>query len=146
MDPDDVVAVKSTSSAKAGVSSGANATKTDAVISGQDDNAGSEDACAKAVTTLAKTGAVTNDDGWNPLVDMRCKGIWSQVIPGRPMNQIIQKLHQLRKPFRALNKQSFADIDKKEVDLRERLDVIQSLLAQNHSDSTLQQEEKKAPL
>ncbi|KAK7255941.1 hypothetical protein RIF29_29370 [Crotalaria pallida] len=59
-------------------------------------------------------------------------------IAGTLMYQVCKKLGMLKKPFSDLNKRKFTEIDKKKCDLRNRLDFIQSMLAQYPSDAMQQ--------
>ncbi|KAK7243438.1 hypothetical protein RIF29_38234 [Crotalaria pallida] len=70
------------------------------------------------------------------------KANWNQYQSVNLMAQCIKNLCNLRKPLRELNKNSFADIDKKEADIREQLDQVQALLVQDPMDDALQNEEK----
>ncbi|KAK7290075.1 hypothetical protein RIF29_04239 [Crotalaria pallida] len=52
-------------------------------------------------------------------------------------NNICRKLHLLRKPLSVLNRCHFSDIDKRELDLREKLDNIQHEFIQRPLDTEL---------
>ncbi|KAK7256465.1 hypothetical protein RIF29_29915 [Crotalaria pallida] len=57
-------------------------------------------------------------------------------------HKVCSKLRLMRKPLSNLNKEAFANIDKREMDLRDRLHCIQTELMSRPLDVTLQAEEK----
>ncbi|KAK7274473.1 hypothetical protein RIF29_15564 [Crotalaria pallida] len=65
----------------------------------------------------------------------------SQEDAGSMMFQICRKLQLLKAPLRNLNSQHFAYIDKKEADIRDRLDLVQKELIQQPDDIALQKTE-----
>ncbi|KAK7267634.1 hypothetical protein RIF29_20312 [Crotalaria pallida] len=58
------------------------------------------------------------------------------------MYQVCRKLRGLQKPLRELNRRAYGDIDKKELQLRDELDAVQSSLVNSPDNIQLQQKEK----
>ncbi|KAK7281911.1 hypothetical protein RIF29_10282 [Crotalaria pallida] len=68
--------------------------------------------------------------------------VWSQQIEGSLMFQICKKLNILKTPLSALNRQHFAHFDRREVDIKDILDLVQNELIQNLNDVSLHMTEK----
>ncbi|KAK7267604.1 hypothetical protein RIF29_20282 [Crotalaria pallida] len=82
---------------------------------------------------------VSNDKGNN---GGNSSGNPTVIEQPKPKN-VCRKLFMLRKPLCKLNKDHFADIDKKEVTLRDELDDVQLKLVENPDDLNLQRSEKE---
>ncbi|KAK7273608.1 hypothetical protein RIF29_14664 [Crotalaria pallida] len=63
--------------------------------------------------------------------------VWETNVEGFMMYQVSRKLQLLKSPLKGLNKRSFSDIDKKEVELKDHLLGVQSQLVLNPLDVLL---------
>ncbi|KAK7260219.1 hypothetical protein RIF29_26080 [Crotalaria pallida] len=70
------------------------------------------------------------------------QNVWNNQIEGSMMFQICRKLQLLRAPLRKLNRLHFAQIDRREVEVREQLEMVKNELVLRPFDTALHLAEK----
>ncbi|KAK7256591.1 hypothetical protein RIF29_30045 [Crotalaria pallida] len=84
------------------------------------------------------------EEKWNPVMTRRKGQFWSLEDDGYAMFRIMRNQKRLKVGLGELNNRKYRDIDRKESQAREKLDVVQELLQNDPMNTHLQKMEREA--